>query len=467
MVFESTRRSALAFVCAGAVSGYAGRAHAVDAATLATAETTAPAADATPPDEVAKTPAAERFSIHFQAVAATQAHPAFSAAYAGQNSMSSVAESATAMVMNIALDVGLWHGADVIFNPEMSGGRGLSSTLGVAAFPSGIVYRVGNPSPTIYLARLALRQRFDLGGGRVSEEPGPNVLAGTHARDTLTFTVGRLAVTDVFDGNRYAHDATTQFFDWALFASGAWDYPADTRGYTWGALSDLSVGAYSLRTGIALLPKYGNLLEMEWNLAKARALMLEGEARYSIGGRPGSVRALFFVNQARMGNYQQAIEDPAAGLDVTATRLDGRKKYGAALSADQELTDSLGAFVRASVNDGKNETWAFTEIDRSFAFGFVQGGAPWKRPSDEAGAALVIDGIAPWHRRYLAAGGYGFLLGDGALNYGLECEGDFYYRVAITEFMAFSVVYQPIVNPGYNRDRGPVHVFSGRLRVAF
>jgi high affinity Mn2+ porin len=413
------------------------------------------------------TPEEERFSIHYQAVAATQAHPAFSSPYSGQNSLTSVGESATAMVMNLALDLRLWHGADIVFDPELSGGRGLSRTLGVAAFPSGIVYRVGNPSPTIYLARLALRQRFDLGGGRVVDEAGPNRLAGTRARDTLTFTVGRLAVTDVFDGNRYAHDATTQFFDWALFASGAWDYPADTRGYTWGALSDLSAGAFSLRAGIALLPKYGNLLEMEWNIAKARALMAEGEVRYDIGGRPGSARLLFFVNQARMGNYRQAVEDPAAGLDVTATRLDGRKKYGAAISADQELTRTLGAFVRASINDGKNETWAFTEIDRSLAFGAVQNGAPWKRPNDEAGAAFVIDGIAPWHRRYLAAGGYGFLLGDGKLDYGLECLGDFYYRAAIMEFMDFSFVYQPIVNPGYNRDRGPVHVFSGRLRVAF
>jgi high affinity Mn2+ porin len=409
----------------------------------------------------------ERVSLHFQAVAATQAHPAFSSAYSGQNSMTSVGESASAMVMNLALDVGLWRGADVILNPEMSGGRGLSRTLGVAAFPSGIVYRVGNPSPTIYLARLAFRQRFELGGGRVVDEPAANRLAGTHDRDMLTFSVGRLAVTDVFDGNRYAHDATTQFFDWALFASGAWDYPADTRGYTWGALSDLTVGDFSLRSGIALLPKYGNLLEMEWNLAKARALMLEGEVRYRVAGRPGSVRVLGFVNQARMGNYRKATEDPAAGLDVTATRLDGRKKYGAGVSADQELTSSLGVFVRASINDGNNETWAFTEIDRSLAFGVVQSGAPWKRPDDEAGAAFVMDGIAPWHRRYLAAGGYGFLLGDGALNYGPEFEGDFYYRAQITQFIQFSGVYQPIVNPAYNRDRGPVHVFSGRLRVAF
>jgi high affinity Mn2+ porin len=412
-------------------------------------------------------PPDEWVSLHYQAIAATQAHPSFYAKYSGQNSMSPDAETATALIMTLALDLRLWHGADVMFDPELSGGKGLSQTTGVAAFPSGIVYRVGNPSPTIYLARLALRQRFDLGGGRVYDEPAANALGGSHDRDTLTFTAGRLAVTDVFDGNRYAHDATTQFFDWALFASGAWDYPADTRGYTWGVLADLSVGSYSLRSGIALLPKYGNLLEMEWNIAKARALMLEGETRYELAKRPGSARVLLFANQARMGNYQQAVEDPAADLDVTATRTDGRKKYGIALSVDQELTPTLGAFLRASYNDGKNETWAFTEIDRSLAFGVVQGGALWRRPSDEAGAAFVIDGLSEWHRRYLAAGGYGFLLGDGALNYGPELEGDIYYKAQLTNEIAFSGIYQPIINPAYNRDRGPVHVFSGRLRVAF
>ena len=458
------------------VHALAGRGHAapadtgVDAPVTPSAKVTAgdaPGETATASAPTATPEPEERLSLHFQTTVAVQAHPAFDAAYSGQNSLRPDAESAAAMVMNVAADLRLWHGADLVFNPELSGGAGISRTLGVAAFPDGIVYRVGNPTPTLYLARLALRQRFDLGGGRVYEESGPNQLAGAHDRDTLTFTLGRLSVTDVFDGNAYAHDATTQFFNWALFASGAWDYPADTRGYTWGLLGALDVADFSLRTGIALLPKYGNLLEMEWNLAKARALMLEGQVRYRLGERSGSTRLLVFANQARMGNYEQAVHDPAAALDVTATRTDGRKKYGIALSADQQLTSSLGAFLRASYNDGHNETWAFTEIDRSLAFGLVQQGSLWSRPLDELGAAVTIDGLSPWHRRYLEAGGYGFLLGDGALDYGLEILGDLYYKAQLTPEMALSGIYQPIVNPGYNRDRGPAHVFAARFRVAF
>lgn len=410
----------------------------------------------------------EIFSLHYQATAETQAHPGFPAKYSGQNSMSPEAEAATAMVMSLASDVRLWPGAELIFDPELSGGRGLSRTLGVAAFPSGIVYRVGNPSPTVYLARLLLRQTFGLGGGKVDIESGPNQLAGKRDRDHLTLSVGRLAVTDVFDGNAFAHDPTTQFFNWALFASGAWDYPADTRGYTWGVLADLSMDWWSVRAGIALLPKYGNLLPMEWRIDKARALMVEYEARFAVHGNPGAARVLLFLNDARMGSYAQVLANPSAyDNDVTATRAFGRTKYGFALSVDQRINPTLGVFLRLSYNDGANETWAFTEIDRSLAAGVVQTGSLWSRPRDEVGAAIVVDGISDLHRRYLAGGGYGFLIGDGALNYGLEVLGDIYYRMQITTEIAVSAIYQPIVNPGYNRDRGPLHVFSIRVRAAF
>jgi high affinity Mn2+ porin len=38
----------------------------------------------------------------------------------------------------------------------------------------------------------------------------------------------------------------------------------------------------------------------------------------------------------------------------------------------------------------------------------------------QVGAAVVVDGLSSLHRRYLEGGGYGFMLGDGALNYGRE-----------------------------------------------
>jgi len=193
----------------------------------------------------------------------------------------------------------------------------------------------------------------------------------------------------------------------------------------------------------------------------------EFEGRFALAGRPGAARILGFLNEARMGSYRQALEDPSAGLDVTATRAFGRTKVGFAASANQDLGEGLGAFVRVSYNDGANETWAFTEIDRSAALGIVQSGSRWNRPDDEAGVGLVVSGLSNLHRRYLAAGGFGFLIGDGALRYGPEVLGEVYYRLALTREVSLGANYQPILNPAFNRDRGPIHVFTGRAHVAF
>jgi high affinity Mn2+ porin len=435
-------------------------------ATLARAdvnEASTPAEAAGAPD-----PAPEWISLHFQTTIATQAHPSFSVDYSGQNSLSPHAASATAFVATLYADARLWPGAELVFNPEFSGGSGLGSTLGVAAFPSGLAYRVGDPAPAVYLARLLLRQTFGLGGGTVQVDAAANQLAGSHDRNTLTLSAGRLSVADIFDGNAYAHDPTTQFFNWALFASGAWDYPADTRGYTWGVIADLTVNWWSLRAGIALEPKYANLAQMEWRIDKAHGLTAEYEGRYAIRNRRGAARILLYANSARMGSYQQVLDDPAKYHNsIVETREFGRVKYGFAISVDQQITDTLGAFLRISANDGATETWAFTEIDRSLGLGLVQHGAPWHRSDDEAGVAVVFGGLSSLHRRYLAGGGYGFIIGDGALSYAPEIVGDIYYRAQLTPLIALSAIYQPVINPAYNTARGPVHIFSARLRVAF
>ncbi len=409
----------------------------------------------------------ERTSLHFQVTVAWQAHPSFGAAYTGKNSLQPDAESATSIVMDLFAGVRLWRGAEFYFEPEMSGGRGLSSTLGVADFPSGEVYRVGNPTPVVFPARAFLRQTFGLGGGSVKIDAGANQLGGTRDRDALTLTLGKIGVADQFDKNPVSNDPHTGFMSWGLFSSAAFDYPADTRGYTWGMTADLSLGDYSVRAGMFLEPQYANLLPMEWDVGKARGLAVEGEKRWELAGRKGSARALGFLNTARMGSYALALQQRSTAPDVAATRADGRTKAGMTASVAQELADGLQSFARVSFDDGQNETWAFTEIDRSFALGATLSGARWQRPDDELGAAAVVSGLSAPHKRYLQAGGYGFLIGDGALNYGAEFLAEFYYRAQITKEVQLGVNYQPIVDPGFNRDRGPVHVFTARAHVAF
>ncbi len=417
--------------------------------------------------DASATPGEERAAVHYQATVATQAHPGFHAAYSGANSLRAGAEAATSVVMDLFAGARPWRGGEAWLQPELAGGRGLSGTLGVAAFPSGEVYRVGDPAPTVIVGRAFLRQRIALGGGTVPVEADALQLAGPRARDALTITAGKLATTDVVDRVPYASDPHTQLMSWGLWASAAYDYPADTRGYTYGVAADLSLGPWSARAGVFLEPTSANGMTLQWDVTRSRGLVAEVEHRHALGGRAGAVRALAVLDTARMGSYDAALAASPASPDVTATRAEGRTKAGVAASANQDLGGGLGAFLRASWNDGRNETWAFTEIDRSIAAGVFQSGARWGRPRDAAGLGVAVSGLSGPHRRYLAAGGRGFLLGDGALRYGPEVLGEVYYLGALTREVWLGANYQPIVNPAFNRDRGPAHVLTGRVHVAF
>ena len=393
-------------------------------------------------------------------------HPPFHAAYSGQNSLTREAEFATTVTSTLYGGLRTWKGAEVFLNPELSGGQGIGSTLGVAGFPNGEAFRVNNPVPAIYLARLFLRQTFDLGGTEQSIESEPNQLAGTRDRRRVTLVVGKFSASDVFDNNVYSHDPRTQFLNWSLMDAGSWDYPADTRGYTYGVSLEYVQESFAVRGGAAMVPLEANGTEMDLHLWKAHGFVLEGQTFVTPFGRKGSARLMLFINSAHMGNYDEAIATTHPP-DIVATRRYGRTKAGFALSADQELTDSLGAFLRLSWNDGQNETWAFTEIDRSLALGIAQTGAPWNRKNDDLGVAFAMNGIRSPHRRYLAAGGYGFIIGDGALEYAFEGIAEVYYRLVVTEQIALSGDYQLILHPAYNTARGPVNVFGIRAHIAF
>jgi len=381
---------------------------------------------------------ADENPLFFQVTVATQAHPSFHAAYSGMNSLRPEGESALSVVMDLGTRIHPWGGAEVVVQPELAGGRGLSSTLGVAAYPSGEVYRIGNPEPALILAKLSLRQ----------------------AAGPVTVTLGKLSTPDLFDNNPVSNDPHTRFMSWGLWASAAYDYPADVRGATWGIALDYTHLWWSARAGMFLEPQVANGAALERDLTKARGLVGELEAR----SERGAVRVLGFLNTAHMGSYAQAT---ARHVDVSETRADGRKKAGMAASANYDFGGGRGAFARASFNDGQNETWAFTEIDRSLAVGAVQTGGLWRRERDEAGAAVVFSALSAAHRAYLASGGYGFLIGDGALRYATEVLAEVFYRAALSEQVSLGVNYQPLFNPAFNRDRGPVHIFTARAHVAF
>ncbi len=140
-----------------------------------------------------------------------------------------------------------WQGAQLYFDPELAGGEGFGGVTGIAAFPNGEIPRVGTPEPEPYVARLFYRQVFGFGGETEKFEDGPHQLPATEDISRLTVTLGKFGADDFFQQSAYANDPRAQFMNWALFTNAAWDYPADTRGYTEGAVIEFNQATWALR----------------------------------------------------------------------------------------------------------------------------------------------------------------------------------------------------------------------------
>jgi high affinity Mn2+ porin len=416
----------------------------------------------------------EKWSYHFQFTGIAQGHAAFPAPYSGDNSLNSEQEKAFSVTSTLFLGRKLWKGAAFYFNPEMAGGKGISSALGIAGFTNGECFRIGDPSPAIYVARAFLRQHVAIGNGiHKTRTAEANQLGGELIPESrITITAGRFSVVDVYDNNSYSHDPRTQFMNWALMSNGAWDYPANTRGYTYGIILELVKPTWAVRFSETMLPTKANGSAMDENIGKARGETLELEKDFTVNGHPGAVRLLAFRNLSRAGNYRHATNlyysTRDTSLNVNTLTAYGGQKYGAALNAELELNSNIGVFAKASWNDGKTATWVFTEIDASASAGIQIKGSKWKRPKDVIGIAGLMNGLSKDHWDFLNAGGYGFLIGDGKLpHYGAETIGELYYSMQLTTSLWVSADYQYVQNPAYNRDRGPVHVYAIRGHVEF
>ncbi|TSD63769.1 carbohydrate porin [Inquilinus sp. KBS0705] len=410
----------------------------------------------------------QRFNFHFQQTVITQYKPSFSADYTGANSLSTASETQTSLTTTFFGGARLWKGASAYFNPEMSGGAGLSKTLGIAGFPNGETFRVGGAEPKIYIARLYFSQNFEWGTDKDTLTDDVNQLAGLKSKRYFNVTVGKFGMADFFDGNEFSHDARSQFMNWSLMDNAAWDYPANTRGYVMGAMAELGQPTWALRFAFTMTTTQANGAIWDQRLGKANTQTLEYEKRFMLNGQKGTIRVLGFRNNGKMGIYRNAIAQNPTAPDINTDIQYGRHKYGFGISADQYLSKDFGVFAKASYNDGKTETWAFTEIDRSVSLGAVLKGASWSRKDDELGLAFVGNGISKPHQEYLAAGGYGFIIGDGKLNYSTELVAELYYKInAYQGKLWLTPDYQFIANPAYNKDRGPVNVFSLRAHVEF
>ena len=406
------------------------------------------------------------YSVHGQATIVSQGNWQFTSPYIGPNSLLPNLNYRTTNTDTLFLDFRVWQGGELVFNPEVSGGTGLSDTLGLAGFPNCEATRVGAIAPTPYVARLFLRQTFELDGESEKVEDGPNQIAGVRSRDRFTISVGKMSAEDVLDDNLYSHDPRTQFLNWALMYTGAWDYPADSRGYTYGALFDFTTMFYAVRYGVFGEPSEANGPDIDPHILKAHGQIVEIQENFILDDQPAHLREWAYVNTAHMGNYREALAETPVDPTLPPTQA-YRNKYGFGLSFDKAITPQLGFFCRAGWNDGQSESWAFTEIDATAAAGLLLQGKAWHRPNDAVGLAAVINGISDAHKDYLAAGGVGFIIGDGALRYGPEQIAETYYNWELHKGINLTLDLQGVENPAYNRDRGPVFIMGVRAHLEF
>ena len=413
-----------------------------------------------------------------------QTHPGFHADYNGKNSFGPNYQKATSRIYTLYTGLRLNHSTEVLADFEEASGQGMSNSLGLAGYSNLDVVRIpgeGSPlSEAPYLARVEVHEVIALSHKKVDGARGPMSTFSQLPERRLEIHAGALDTVDFFDQNSVGSDSHFQFMNWTTAQNGAYDYAADTRGYTWGIVVEYQAKDYAFRAGEMLEPKVANGIDMEWNLRKAHADNFEFELRKGLlPKKEGTVRILSYINHANMGIYRNAVAQYEADLtpvpEITNHPFNTTIKYGFGVNIEQAIATNFKAFARFGWNNGKTESWAYTEVDSTFAIGLRADGRQWHRKKDRAGVAFNGNAISKDHQNYLRDGGLGFLLGDGGpgflrppggfLNYGREQIVESYYTAHVWRGLYVGPDLQHMDNPGYSRDRGPVLIPGFRVHV--
>jgi carbohydrate-selective porin OprB len=412
-------------------------------------------------------------SAHFQTTYNWQYHPAFSAPHTGPNSLTTGPDNMYTFTATAMLGVRPWTNGEFFYNTEMVEGVPFTGSLvGLGGYTNGEITRAGGTSPSEYRQRLFLRQTWNNGGGSDHVDDVANQFAGFIDKNRFVLTAGNFAIQDVFDPNIYNKDPRTQFMNWGHWTYAAYDYAADARGYGWGATAEWYVNEWAFRIGRMTGPITPNVLPVDFKLDQHYGDQIEIEHSHTLDARPGKIRVLAYHNRAVLASFNDALNwlkahpgqytGPEALVAVENTERD---KYGIGVNIEQEVSDNTGFFLRAMVTDGHTETWAFTEVDDSLSTGLALKGNLWQRNEDSAGVSFLQNYLSADRRRFLEAGGISYFIGDGALNYRPETIFEGYYSINLFKGGWLSPDYQFIMNPAFNADRGPVHVFAFRLHA--
>jgi high affinity Mn2+ porin len=394
--------------------------------------------------------------IQFTYISTWKSH--FSNPYENENSLKNKGDLSRSYTGTVTGYLGIkpFQNTEIYLNPEAFIGTPFSNLKGMGGFPNGELQK-GTEIPAIYYpARFFIRQTFNLGGDKILLEDAANQIAGEVDSNRIAITYGVFSLADYFDQNSYSHDPRTQFLNWSLMASAAYDYAADTRGYTYGVMAEYFDEASTIRFAHTAMPTSPNTIDLDNSLSKDYGDQIEVTHNHIFNNQPGKLRILLFRNHGLMGNYNDAT------TDITTVRKYVNKQ-GYAFNLEQAIAKDIGAFARWSWNDGRTETEAFTDVSRSLSFGLVIKGNRWSRDQDTVGFGFAINGIAQPEIDYLKRGGMSPFLGDGNINYQPERIFETYYSFNLYKGLTSTVDYQHAINPGYNQDRGPVDYIGVRF----
>ena len=178
---------------------------------------------------------------------------------------------------------------------------------------NGETYRIGNPEPVLSLSRAYFQQTFPLGHTDYEDvSEGPFQVAERLPTHRITLTAGKYAMSDQYDVNAYSHDPRSQFLNWSLMSNGAWDYPANTKGYTEGASSWNGIRPIgAVRLSSVAVPVVANHPKMEYVFGKAASETAELERETKIGSHTGTIRLLFSYTQSRAPSYKAGLQPSA------------------------------------------------------------------------------------------------------------------------------------------------------------
>jgi high affinity Mn2+ porin len=381
----------------------------------------------------------------------------------------------------------LWPGAEVYWVPELVTEHPLSNLAGLGgAIQNFELQKQGSVEPVVYNARLYFRQTLGLGGARDTKTSDPLQLGTVVDRRRVVLTIGNFSVLDLFDKNSFSGDLRRQFFNMAFLSYAAFDFAADARGYTWGAVAELYFDDWAFRIGRAVAPEHPNQLALDFRFWQYYGDQLEIEHVHALRGHPGAIRILAYRNHENIGRFDEAITAHARDPNRNATTCSGFSygsqnvsapdlcwarrpgvKMGIGINLEQSIGADVGLFLRGMFSDGESEVYSYTSTDMSLSFGALARGTKWRRPVDLCGIGVGLGWISSSHADYLRQGGVDGFVGDGRLNPAPETVVETFYGLNLFSSVWLSADYQLIANPGFNADRGPVHVLGARAHAEF